>query len=484
MRSTAQDETLTLAAEAVRGFLAGQPLDDPWNLERFGCYVDLINRLLLASVVGVAEVRTLWDQERHAVPQLAAMIEGDEGDGPSWPVLDDAALYGLAGEIVQTIRPYTEADPVALLLNSLTAFGNIVGDRPHFQVEFTKHPLRLFVGLVGETAKARKGLSWSTPRHLYASVDEAWASECVTGGLSSGEGVIHAVRDGKGEDAGVSDKRLLLVEEELAQGLKVLAREGNILSAILRQAWDTGNLHPLTRNNPLRATGAHISIIGHITREELLRYLNDTEQANGFANRFLWACVRRSRPIPNPTGTPQHLLNPLITKLHTAVRGATAIGLMRRDNEAEQLWSHIYAALWDGKPGLLGTIIARAEAQVMRLACIYAAMDCLSVVTSAHLKAAVALWEYCEASAAYIFGESLGDSVADEILRALRRASGGMTRTGINHLFGRNKTAARLNRALSLLEKHGFVLREARETDGRTAEVWVAARTKQTNDTK
>ena len=72
-----------------------------------------------------------------------------------------------------------------------------------------------------------------------------------------------------------------------------MSREGNTLSAIIRQAWDSGNLHPLTKNSPIRATDAHISIIGHITREELLRYLTETEQANGFANRFIWLMVYR-----------------------------------------------------------------------------------------------------------------------------------------------------------------------------------------------
>src|SRR6185369_15445845 len=33
-----------------------------------------------------------------------------------WPVIDDAAFHGLAGEVVRTIEPHSEADPVALLL--------------------------------------------------------------------------------------------------------------------------------------------------------------------------------------------------------------------------------------------------------------------------------------------------------------------------------------------------------------------------------
>jgi hypothetical protein len=94
-----------------------------------------------------------------------------------------------------------------------------------------------------------------------------------------------------------------------------MTREGNILSITLRQAWDGDTLSPMTKHSPIKATGAHVSVIGHITREELLRHLTETEQCNGHANRFLWFLVERSQSIPNPTGTPKELLDPLIERL-------------------------------------------------------------------------------------------------------------------------------------------------------------------------
>jgi len=66
-------------------------------------------------------------------------------------------------------------------------------------------------------------------------------------------------------DQGEEDKRLLIVEPEFASVLTVANHEGNTLSAILRQAWNDGNLSPLTKNNPIRATNAHVSIVGHIS---------------------------------------------------------------------------------------------------------------------------------------------------------------------------------------------------------------------------
>jgi hypothetical protein len=96
-------------------------------------------------------------------------------------------------------------------------------------------------------------------------------------------------------DPGVIDKRLLVMEPEFASVLQVMAREKNTLSAILRQAWDsTGVLRTLTKNSPVKATDANVSISGHITKDELLRHLTETEAANGFGNRFLWFCSKRA----------------------------------------------------------------------------------------------------------------------------------------------------------------------------------------------
>ena len=79
--------------------------------------------------------------------------------------------------------------------------------------------------------------------------------------------------------------------------LKVMTREGNTLSPVIRSAWDSGDLRSLTKNSPARATGAHVSIIGHITKDELRRLLTETESANGFANRFLFlGCAAQQVP--------------------------------------------------------------------------------------------------------------------------------------------------------------------------------------------
>jgi DNA-binding transcriptional ArsR family regulator len=277
-------------------------------------------------------------------------------------------------------------------------------------------------------------------------------------------------------DPGEADKRLLVYEPEFALVLRVMAREGNSLSAILRQAWDSGNLRTLTRNSPLKATGAHVSIIAHVTRAELLRYLDSTEMANGFANRFLWLCVSRSKCLPDDEDrrVDEHKLEPLTRRLVDAVQFANGVGEMGKDAQACADWRAVYPALSEGKPGMLGAVTSRAEAQTMRVGCLYALLDKSERTRREHLRAALAVWSYCEQSAAYIFGQSLGDPLADTILQALKQNSAGLSRTDISNLLGRHKDAAQIGRALAALRESGKVRAEFEETEGRKAERWFA----------
>lgn len=406
---------------------------------------------------------------------------------PSWPKpLAVEAFLGLAGAVVRTLEPHTEADPAALLINFLVAYGNALGRGAYAVAEADRHGTNLFAVLVGESAKGRKGSSWGHIRELFRRVDPTWSAGCVTSGLASGEGMIWEVRDpiektdkhGDPEivDAGVSDKRRLIVEGEYASVLKVLSREGNTLSTVVRLAWDTGDLSTLTKNNPGRATGAHFSIIGHVTRDELLRYLNDTEAGNGFANRYLWVCTRRSKVLPEGGGIVnyQALTSSLALSLfRERERGEREI---KRDEEARAMWADVYGDLSEGRPGLLGSVTGRAEAQVLRLSVLYAAIDGAEYVGREHLLAALAVWEYVEASARYVFGDSLGDPVADALLGALRR-DGVLPKTKLHDLFGRNYPVGRIETALGLLERFGLAQRTKDEKPGpgRPAELWTAS---------
>jgi hypothetical protein len=326
-----------------------------------------------------------------------------------------------------------------------------------------------------------------------AAVDAGWAGTRVASGLSSGEGLIYNVRDPveKEEpikrngrivdyqtvvvDPGVVDKRLCVEEPELGAVLRRLDRESNSLSAVLRQAWDDGHLQTLTKNSPLRATGAHVSLLAHVTQPELMANLTATERVNGFANRFLYFLVRRSKELPSPTPIPDDVLAPLVDGLRAVATWARGVDVIERDPDADAQWAAIYHDLSAERPGLFGAVTARAEAVTLRLSALYAVLECSAVIRPEHLAAALAVWTHAETSARLIFGDLTGDPVADQIEAALKER-GEMTRTEIWHLFRRNITDGRLEAALRALESEGRAVRGKRDTGGRPAETWRATR--------
>ncbi len=399
-----------------------------------------------------------------------------------WPhPLRDEAYHGLAGDIVRLVEPNTESDPAALLVQLLVGVGNVVGRTAYYEVEADRHYTNLFACLVGRTAKGRKGTSWGNIRRWLEEADPDWVLDRVYSGLSTGEGLIHAVRDEQIEedevvDPGEADKRLLVYESEFASVLRKLEREGNSLSALMRQAWDSSRLQTMTKRHADKATNAHISIIGHITCEELQRYLNRTEAANGFANRFLWVCVKRSKCLPfGGSGLDLRTLLPMQEQLSLAIQRTKAVSRITLDPEARRIWAAVYPELSTGEFGMFGAVTSRSEPISLRLACIYALLDQSVAIRKEHLLAALEIWRYCSDSARHIFGDSLGDPVADQIMLALRGSPEGMTRTELSAFFKRNKPSHQIARALALLLAHGKVRRDVLPSNGgRAPERWRA----------
>jgi hypothetical protein len=477
--------------------------DEEWQ-QRGNCATSTERRLVeernatgwptLCEILGPPTVERLknWLDAKSTASSVKRGVEARR-----WPEpISKDAYHGVIGDIVSAMAPHSEADEAALLIQALVAAGNVIGRQAYFQVEADKHYANFFIVVVGVSAKGRKGVSWGQIRNLFASVDPTWGQRLASG-LSSGEGLIWAVRDPikkqvavkeKGKivgyqteivDHGVSDKRLLVIEPEFASVLNAMQREGNKLSALIRQAWETGDLQSLTKNSPAVATGACISIVGHTTKSDLLKYLDSTEMANGFANRFLWVMARRSKVLPEGGKLHEVDFKPIIERL-AQVRdflGVEEVDLVDhrvkwcKDALAE--WCNIYPRLSEGTPGMLGAITGRAEAQVTRLATLYALLDLTLEIRVEHLHAALAVWKYCEDSARFIFGSSLGDPNADALLRAIRDSGVGMSRTQINEFFGHKKQASEIDRVLIVLSEMGLIKMEKRDTGGRPEERWI-----------
>jgi hypothetical protein len=125
---------------------------------------------------------------------------------------------------------------------------------------------------------------------------------------------------------------------------------------------------------------------------------------------------------------------------------------------ARKVWARAYDTLSEGQPGLFGAVTSRSEAQVVRLALLYALLDMRDKICTRHLQAALALWQYCEESARFIFG-----GLSPEQLRILEVLSDGQSRTKTeirNLAFSGHRDAAQLDADLDGLEKAGGIDRK------------------------
>jgi hypothetical protein len=404
------------------------------------------------------------------------------------PKPDPAMFHGLLGEYVWAVDEHTEADPVAVLVSLLVGFGIAVGRTAYCQVGNTRHYGNLFAVLVGDTASG-KGSSWGMARPLLAAADPGWASKRLWSGLSTGEGLIGSVRDAvvKSEpvrenkmivkyqdiivDEGEADKRLLVTETEFARVLTVAGRDNSTLSAVMRQAWDGDDLKVMTKEKS-SATAPHIGILGHITPADLKSKLTATDSANGFANRFLWLYVKRSKLLPEGGEIWKVNMAFYEQQLTAVLDFSKRQQAVRRDEEAQAVWGAVYETLTSARPGLLGAVTARGGPIVLRLSLLYALLDQSSIIRRVHLEAALALWDYAAASAQHIFGDASGDTVADDLLCFLKAAPDGLTRTQIRDKFSGHQTKERLDAVLLQLQQKGQAHSKKVATGGCPAEIW------------
>jgi Bifunctional DNA primase/polymerase, N-terminal len=449
------------------------------------------------NVTGFPELGKLIGTEIAA--RVREWLDPGESDVQSspWPEpLGPAAYHGVLGELVKVIAPHSEADPAALLVQMLVAAGNLIGSGPYVPVEKTLHHCNLFAVLVGLTSSGRKGTSLDHAKSVVGFADNDWLVNRVSSGLSTGEGLIWAVRDlsvkkeaikEKGrviayqeviEDHGVEDKRLLVILTEFASLLTVMSREGATLSTVIRQAFDQGGKLELpSKHSPARATNAHISVIGHITPDELKQKLISVDLANGFGNRHLWICVRRSQLLPMGGTLTDAAIDLPRKRLAAALSWAKTQGAVEliRDPATVTLWSREYERLTSDRGGLFGEVTSRAESITLRLSMIFALLDRSIVIKEEHLRAALEVWRFGQDSARFIWGESSGYPEAAAFLAAIRREPG-IARSALFNLIGTPyRTQTKVTEVLRYLQAKGLVRVEQVATGGRPAERWYPA---------
>lgn len=399
-------------------------------------------------------------------------------EAPSeFPIPSPECYYGIAGHFAKDACLQSEADPMGVLIHFLTWVGSYFGQEAALHLGDITAPPRLFSVTVSSSGGGKGTSAAPVKRLMLDYVNKKLKKAGLKAGayrdgpMSSGEGLAWAVRDpgdtedeeGNLIDKGVTDKRLMILEEEFAAVLQAARREGNTVSPAIRRFWDSGSFSPLTKNNRVTVTDAHVCFVGHITHEELVKRLGQSEYSSALASRILWVCVRRPRIVPIPESIPHQRMSSYASKIVDAIQFASKTKRLSLNEEALEIWRDMAVTLARSEIPMS----ERARVQVLRIACIFALLDRTNQVNSEHLKAASHIWQYCAGSIVYIFEQDENED-AGKIIDALRK-HGGLTTTQIRvGVFQQNIKSAEMNSLLKALEAKGRIqrVRQPRSSKG------------------
>lgn len=389
------------------------------------------------------------------------------------PVADDA-LTGCVGDFVRFIEPESEADPHAVLFDLLIYLGCVIGNQPHCMTGSSKQTVAEFGCIVGNSSRSRKGTARDRVLDLMRRVAPEFQNN-FSSGIATGEGIITRLSDMAEES---EDNRLLCFEGEFSKVLHSMKMFPK-LSGDLRDAFDGKDIGREIRGNAYHCSSPHLSISGDTTSAELEKVIMDVELMNGFGNRVLWVCAKRSKELPHG-GKPlddmyQTELLSIVKGLKSAIAFAKKVGRVRFDKKADEIWTPYYHRMMqraDTMPKLAQAMEAREEAHITRLALLYALLDKSGVISTPHINAAIATWKYCGESALYLFPEreTTKESSEQKLLTLLAQHPEGLTTTQITFLaFNNNKAAEPF---LLKLEEAGRVVRSEFRGVGRPSVKW------------
>ncbi len=424
---------------------------------------------------------TDYDADGNELPRTKEHEITKKGPGAATavPACDPGMFRGVPGDIVEAADEGTEADKVGVYTSLLSSISALVGSGPYVRVGNTRHPLLIWSLLIGRTNIGRKGEATGTAMRV---VREARPEvlDITDSGLSSGEGLIERIRDP--EDAedrgGTLDKRLLVIETEMATVMAACGREGSKLPGILRQAWDGERLSTMNRKR-IVASSNHIAIIGHISPREFRAKIKDADMAGGTWNRYLPFYVERRRRIPLPKGLDEETQLPTLAKqLGEAVTSARGVGSVQLNLEASKLWAdELYEEFTEfDEDTAAADFVQRAAPYCRRIAALHTVLDGRALTTAEDLRAAAHLVRYSIASARYVLDPAPRDLKLDKLRRAVDEAGmAGLSLTDARNVFAGHITRDEMDNLIAMLTGDGSYIQEEIRTGGRPRTVLRAA---------
>lgn len=346
------------------------------------------------------------------------------------PRPDPACLCGLIGDIAKAGSRDTEANPFAIAANAIVYLSAAIGRGAFTYVGNTRHHCRVNALHVGRTGRGRKGDAASLIHRLdmaLRELDEYIAPQVHTGGLSTREGLALMIHDGwtqgKNEVEPIHDKRLWVIESEFVNVLMQSKRDGNTLSAALRDCWDGVSIKPATKGQPrIWASHPHVNLSAAITGGELHSVMASRELTNGFANRFLIFWAERTRMLPFPKATPQNEVDALAQRVLEVIRFAGGDRPVDRDvtqinmsADAQALFAKLYMGELNDQSGgeVVTALLERRAPTLRRLAMLFALCDLTTEVSVHHVSAALAWTRYWADSVKFIFSDGAAEAATE-----------------------------------------------------------------------
>lgn len=416
----------------------------------------------------------LPEQNGYPLPgHLRPYRKGDIGGFIDPP--DDRVIRGPVGEWLTAIEPETEASLPSLGAGLLAGLGAFMGRGVSLQVGRITHTPNIFVVQVGPTGTARKGTADGEIRHFLTAVDRDFAFDNTASGFGSGEALIERVSDPEYDDkdklkSGTPDQRLYIQESEFSKLLRIADRQGNILSDVIRLAFDADR--PLANaakgSRKLKSSKHCISLFGGITPDELIRLFPALAAVSGTGNRYLWVWSDPDKLLP--WGGRNIDITSIARKVSTNVnrlRGNP--NPLQYSNTAREWWEAHYPTLRQAShvPDNVRPMVTRVSDQTQRIALIYAATEGSQQVTVDHLEAGLAWVEHSTQTVQAVLGGLVRNEEAGRILAALRQHPGvPANRRELHELFSRNITGTALDAALQELEDAGLAYSWTGTSDG------------------
>jgi hypothetical protein len=406
------------------------------------------------------------------------------------PVLDEAALWGPHGDLVEAFRGRTESSDIGILSALLAFSGAFLGGAAHFKIGVDVHGPNDYFLNIGVSSAARKSTGVSTVHD--AVFYDAFLATGATGlllprklqGLASGEIMVKQWMPTE-EDDGAGGKKLvyperraLMIESEASMVWKRARREGSVLGDVFCKAWDQTDLatNAITSGSTFVPRDRHLlGFIGCSTLHVAVasaKASDSSDAKSGFGNRFLWLYLPDSGiDLPFGSDMPVSAVADYQARLHLfdGVLSKATVGFGPQahfDPVATELWRTSYGSIKrdKGTAGFIESMCSRGESHVLRLALNYwlaSGGDPTKVGVKA-LEAAIAVWQYAKESVEFIFGDSTGDKDTDNLVAELATRGGWATLDELRSDLNKNTLAGLIKQGV-----HAGVLREGTITTGK-----------------